>query len=112
MKFVAADYWDIVATYEPGGFTARLTAVDGRRVAQGRDFAQDGTPRKATAVSWPSRGSRARRRPGGCHVPGPTFVGGRRPPLEGFLTLRKVRGTRPPFEVGSYLLEVFITRKE
>ena len=45
MRFVAADYWDIVATFEPGGFTARLTSVDGRRVAQGRDFAQDGTLR-------------------------------------------------------------------
>jgi DNA topoisomerase-1 len=50
MRFVAADYWDIVATYAPGGFTARLTAVEGRRVAQGRDFAQDGTLRNADAV--------------------------------------------------------------
>ncbi len=42
MKFVAADYWDIVASYDPGSFTARLASVDGRRVAQGRDFGQDG----------------------------------------------------------------------
>ncbi len=59
MKFVAADYWDIVATYEPGGFTARLTAVDGRRVAQGRDFAQDGTLRNADAVQLTEAEARA-----------------------------------------------------
>ena len=33
MAFHTAEYWDIVATYEPGGFTARLAAVEGRRVA-------------------------------------------------------------------------------
>ena len=53
MAFVAAAYWDITATLatrgvtggdagEPKSFTARLTAVDGTRVAQGRDFGQDG----------------------------------------------------------------------
>ena len=53
MAFVAADYWDITATLatqgvtggdagEPKSFTARLSAVDGARVAQGRDFGQDG----------------------------------------------------------------------
>ena len=50
MKFVAAEYWDIVATYEQGGFTARLTSLEGRRVAQGRDFAQDGTLRQPDAI--------------------------------------------------------------
>jgi DNA topoisomerase-1 len=50
MRFVAADYWDIVATYDPGSFTARLTSVEGRRVAQGRDFGQDGKLRNADAV--------------------------------------------------------------
>ncbi len=45
MRFVAADYWDLVATFEPGSFSARLASVDDRRVAQGRDFAQDGTLR-------------------------------------------------------------------
>jgi DNA topoisomerase-1 len=45
MQFLAADYWDIVATLDPGTFTARLAVVDGKRVAQGRDFAQDGTLR-------------------------------------------------------------------
>ena len=42
MLFVAASYWDIVGTFEPGPFEARLVAVDGRRVAQGRDFGDDG----------------------------------------------------------------------
>ena len=53
MAFIAADYWDITATLatqgsgggdagEPRSFTARLSAVDGARVAQGRDFGQDG----------------------------------------------------------------------
>src|SRR5579862_9663653 len=45
MAFVAAEYWDIVATLEPGTFTARLAAVDGRKVAQGRDFGRDGSLR-------------------------------------------------------------------
>ena len=31
-------------------FTARLTSLEGRRVAQGRDFAQDGTLRQADAI--------------------------------------------------------------
>src|SRR4051795_5612760 len=50
MLFVAADYWDIVATLDPGSFNARLTGLDGRRVAQGRDFGRDGKLRTADAV--------------------------------------------------------------
>jgi DNA topoisomerase-1 len=50
MQFVAAEYWDIVATLDPGTFTARLAGVDGKRVAQGRDFAQDGSLRTKDAV--------------------------------------------------------------
>ncbi|MFL5959298.1 MAG: type I DNA topoisomerase [Gaiellaceae bacterium] len=50
MRFVAADYWDIIATLEPESFTARLTGVEGKRVAQGRDFAQDGTLKTKEAV--------------------------------------------------------------
>jgi DNA topoisomerase-1 len=50
MKFVAAEYWDIVATFAPGEFTARLSAVDGKRVAQGRDFERDGTLKTPEAV--------------------------------------------------------------
>jgi DNA topoisomerase I len=47
MTFVAADYWDVVATFTPGEFSARLAAVDGKRVAQGRDFGRDGRLRTA-----------------------------------------------------------------
>jgi DNA topoisomerase I len=50
MAFVAAEYWDIVATFDPGSFTARLVSVEGKRVAQGRDFGQDGVLRTADAV--------------------------------------------------------------
>ncbi|HEX4678301.1 MAG TPA: type I DNA topoisomerase [Gaiellaceae bacterium] len=59
MKFVAADYWDIVATYTPGDFTARLASVDGKRVAQGRDFERDGTLKTADAVQVNEADARA-----------------------------------------------------
>jgi DNA topoisomerase I len=42
MAFVSAAYWDIDGTFDPGGFTARLVALDGARIAQGRDFGPDG----------------------------------------------------------------------
>ena len=42
MAFVAAEYWDIEGTFVPGPFTARLVTVDGKRVAQGRDFDSKG----------------------------------------------------------------------
>ena len=51
MAFRPAEYWDLTGTFEtlkaggpddPRGMTARLTSVDGRRVAQGRDFGPDG----------------------------------------------------------------------
>ncbi|HXK13282.1 MAG TPA: type I DNA topoisomerase, partial [Gaiellaceae bacterium] len=59
MKFVAADYWDIVATYSPGDFTARLSSLDGKRVAQGRDFERDGTLKTADAVQVDEADARA-----------------------------------------------------
>ena len=40
--FVSADYWDITGTFDPGTFEARLAALDGKRVVQGRDFTQQG----------------------------------------------------------------------
>ncbi len=40
--FRAAEYWDLVASLDPGPFDARLVAVEGQRVAQGRDFARNG----------------------------------------------------------------------
>ena len=42
MRFVSAAYWDLAGTFDPGAFEARLVALDGKRVAQGRDFAEDG----------------------------------------------------------------------
>src|SRR4051812_23297640 len=50
MRFVAAGYWDIVATFDPGAFDARLAAVDGRRVAVGRDFDQQGRLKTSDAL--------------------------------------------------------------
>lgn len=47
MVFVSASYWDIAGTFEPGSFEARLHTLNGRRVAQGRDFADDGTLKNA-----------------------------------------------------------------
>jgi len=59
MRFVAADYWDIVATFDPGAFDARLAAVDGRRIAQGRDFDQQGALRTTDAVQLGEHDARA-----------------------------------------------------
>ena len=42
MRFVVASYWDVVGTFDPGSFEARLVAVDGTRVAQGKDFGSTG----------------------------------------------------------------------
>jgi DNA topoisomerase-1 len=52
MAFVAADYWDVTGTFavsdagEPA-FSARLSSVDGQRVASGRDFLDTGQLRAA-----------------------------------------------------------------
>ena len=46
MAFVAANYWDLTGhfiTTSSEGFDAKLVAVDGTRVATGKDFADDGT---------------------------------------------------------------------
>ncbi len=39
MAFRSAEYWDLLATFDPGGFESRLVSIDGARVAQGKDFA-------------------------------------------------------------------------
>ena len=55
--FVSAGYWDIKglhwfdASGDGGSFEAKLAAVDEQRVAQGRDFAQDGTLKSADLVT-------------------------------------------------------------
>ncbi len=48
IAFVSAGYWDMLATFDPGSFEARLVSVAGKRVAQGRDFASDGTLRDSS----------------------------------------------------------------
>src|SRR4029079_16081340 len=42
MAFRAAEWWDLLATFDPDSFEARLVSVAGQRVAQGRDFGPDG----------------------------------------------------------------------
>jgi DNA topoisomerase I len=42
MAFRAAAWWDLLASFDPESFEARLVSVDGQRVAQGRDFGPDG----------------------------------------------------------------------
>ncbi|MFW5468422.1 type I DNA topoisomerase [Knoellia sp. CPCC 206435] len=46
MAFRSANYWDVEGEFTPdaesSAFTARLSSVDGRRVATGRDFGDDG----------------------------------------------------------------------
>ena len=46
MAFVKASYWDVEGDFTPDGaaqqFTARLTTVDGSRVAAGRDYSDRG----------------------------------------------------------------------
>src|SRR5205823_2547499 len=42
MQFLSASYWDVEGLFDPGRFAARLVALDGKRVAQGRDFGPDG----------------------------------------------------------------------
>jgi DNA topoisomerase I len=38
MAFRSAEYWDLLASFDPGAFEARLVSVGGERVAQGKDF--------------------------------------------------------------------------
>ena len=47
MAFVAASYWDLVGTFDTdkGGFEATLVSVDGRAIATGRDFDDQGQPK-------------------------------------------------------------------
>ncbi|NDU74581.1 type I DNA topoisomerase [Actinomadura sp. DSM 109109] len=56
IAFVPAHYWDIAARFDTGGdeeptaFKAGLVSVDGRRVAQGRDFGSDGALKTRDAL--------------------------------------------------------------
>src|SRR3954451_10358958 len=42
MEFISAAYWDIEGQFDPGRFAARLVQLDGKRIAQGRDFGPGG----------------------------------------------------------------------
>ena len=59
IAFVAASYWDVEGVFDPGAFTARLVAVDGRAVAQGRDFGSDAQLKGADLVHLDEAGARA-----------------------------------------------------
>ncbi len=48
MAFRAAEWWDLLATFDPESFEARLVSVEGQRVASGRDFGPDGKLRGET----------------------------------------------------------------
>jgi DNA topoisomerase-1 len=50
MQFVVASYWDVVGTFDPGAFEARLVALDGTRVAQGKDFGSTGVAEGSVVV--------------------------------------------------------------
>ena len=70
IAFRSAEYWDLTGTFatgragdasDPSSLVARLNTVDGRRVAQGRDFGSDGqlksarccTSTRRTPARWP-----------------------------------------------------------
>jgi DNA topoisomerase-1 len=42
IAFVSASYWDLTAAFDPGSFSARLNLVEGKRLATGRDFDEQG----------------------------------------------------------------------
>ncbi len=59
IAFRSAEYWDLTGTFstgragdasDPSTLTARLNTVDGRRVAQGRDFGSDGQLKSAQVL--------------------------------------------------------------
>ena len=59
MAFTSAEYWDLVATFDPGAFEARLLAVNGARIAQGRDFAASGALREDSLVRLDEEGAKS-----------------------------------------------------
>ncbi len=63
MAFVKASYWDLSALLEKQGgggrFEAKLTTVDGARLATGKDFGSDGQPKKSGVVVLDEAGAKA-----------------------------------------------------
>jgi DNA topoisomerase-1 len=60
MRFRAASYWDLEGTFtkQDDAFTAGLVAVDGKRLATGKDFDEQGMP-KADVVVFDEAAARA-----------------------------------------------------
>ncbi|MFJ6568740.1 type I DNA topoisomerase [Streptomyces sp. NPDC091292] len=68
IAFRSAEYWDLTGTFgtgragdasDPASLVARLTAVDGRRVAQGRDFDSLGQLKSANTLHLDEANARA-----------------------------------------------------
>ncbi|RCG25911.1 type I DNA topoisomerase [Sphaerisporangium album] len=65
IAFTSAEYWDLQALFDTGhdedphSFPATLTGVDGRRVAQGRDFASTGALKSAEVLHLDEQAARA-----------------------------------------------------
>ena len=57
IAFVRASYWDLEGVFAPGAFEARLVAVDGARVATGRDFDSLGVLTTKGAVALDESGA-------------------------------------------------------
>ncbi|MEV5972957.1 type I DNA topoisomerase [Streptomyces sp. NPDC051921] len=68
IAFRSAEYWDLTGTFstgragdpsDPSSLVARLATVDGRRVAQGRDFGADGQLKTANVLHLDEEKARA-----------------------------------------------------
>ena len=59
IAFVSASYWDLTATFDPGAFAARLNLVEGRRLATGRDFDEQGRLKAQDCLVLDESGARA-----------------------------------------------------
>src|SRR3954447_17716635 len=58
MAVHAAAWWDIEAVFDPESFQARLVSVDGKRLALGRDFGNDGKLKTEDALQLDEDGAR------------------------------------------------------
>src|SRR5438132_7157612 len=58
MAFRAASWWDIEAVFDPESFQSRLVSVDGKRLALGRDFGNDGKLKTEDALQLDEEAAR------------------------------------------------------
>ena len=74
MAFVPASYWDLSGTFtvtkevaadDPKSFSGTLVQIDGKKLASGRDFGQDGQLKSAYTVQLDEAGARSRIRKAG-----------------------------------------------